>query len=59
MSAVGADNTNDNVNDNVNVNNITFTTKHTKLSLPVVTLSARNSQKLSKLLSKGFETSVY
>ena len=55
MFAAGADN----VNDNVNVNNITFTTKHTNLSLPVVTLSVRNSQKLSKLLSKGFEISVY
>ena len=59
MFAAGADNANDNVNDNVNVNNITFTTKHTNLSLPVVTLSVRNSQKLSKLLSKGFEISVY
>ena len=34
--------------------------KHiTKLYVPVVTLSPRNNQKLSKPLSKGFERSVY
>ena len=33
--------------------------KTTKLYLPIVTLSARDNQKLSKLLSKGFEWSVY
>ena len=40
-------------------NNIVFTIKDTKLYVPVVTLSARDNQKLSKLLSKGFERSVY
>ena len=33
--------------------------KTTKLYLPIVPLSARDNQKLSKLLSKGFEWSVY
>ena len=55
MSAAGADN----LNDNNNANNITFTIKDTKLYIPIVTLSARNNQKLSKLLSKGFKRSVY
>ena len=40
-------------------NNIIFTIKDTKLSISVVTLSARDNQKLSKCLSKGFERSVY
>ena len=47
------------VTDNDNANNITFTIKGTKLYLPVVTLSARNNKRLKKLLSKGFERSVY
>ena len=33
--------------------------KGTKLHIPIVTLSARHNQKLSKLLCKGFERSVY
>ena len=33
----------------------TFTIKGTKLYIPVVTLSARDSHKLSNFLSKGFE----
>ena len=33
--------------------------KNTKLYVPVVTLSARGNQKLSKLLRKGSERSVY
>ena len=37
-----------------NDNNIIFTIKDT-LCVPVVTLSAREKQKLSMLLSKGFE----
>ena len=41
--------------DNVNDNNIIFTIKSTKLYVPVATLSA----KLSQLLRKGFEKSVY
>ena len=49
---------NDNDNDN-NANDIIFTIKDTKLYVPVVTLSARDNQELSKLLSKGFERSVY
>ena len=46
-SHAGADNT------NANPNNIIFTIK------VVVTLSARDNQKLSKILSKGFKRSVY
>ena len=53
MSAAGNDNT------NANSNNIIFTVKDTKLYVPVVTLRARDNQKLSKILSKGFERSVY
>ena len=52
-------NVNDNVNDNVNGNNIIFTIKDTKLYVPVVTVSARDNQKLSKCPSKGSERSVY
>ena len=33
--------------------------RHTIICSPVVILSARDNQKLSKLLSKGFERSVY
>ena len=47
-----------NDNDNVNSNNIIFTIKYTKLYVLVVTLSAKDNQKLSKLLRKGFERSV-
>ena len=53
LSADGADNT------NANPNNIVFTIKDTKLYVPVVTLLAKDNQKLSKLLSKRFERSVY
>ena len=48
--------------DNVNGNNdddIIFTIKDTKLYVSVSTLSARDNKKLSKLLRKGFERSVY
>ena len=55
LSVAGTDNANGNNDDN----NIIFTIKDTKLYVPVVTLSARDNQKLSKLLSKGFERSVY
>ena len=58
LSAAGADNANGDVNDNINGNNIIFTIKHTKLYVPVVTLSAKDYQKPSKFLSKGF-LSVY
>ena len=53
MSAAGAD------NKDANCNVIIFTIKDTKLYVRVVTLSAKDNQKLSKLLSKGFERSVY
>ena len=49
----------DNVNDNDDDNNIIFAIKDRKLYVPVVNLSARDNQKLSKILSKGFERSVY
>ena len=49
----------DNVNGNINGNSIVFTINDTKSYVPVVTLSARDNKKLSKLLSKGFERSVY
>ena len=45
-------------NDNDNNNNI-FTIRDTQLFVPVVTLSARDNQKLSKLLTKGSKRSVY
>ena len=45
----------DNSNVNNDDNNIIFTIKDTKLYVPVVTLSAEDNKKLSKLLSKGFE----
>ena len=47
LTVAGADNT------DVNLNNIIFTV--TKLYVPVVTSSTKDNQKLSKLLSKGFE----
>ena len=53
LTAAGNDNTNS------NHNNIIFTIKDTKLYVPLVTLSVRDSHKLSKLLNKGFEKSVY
>ena len=54
MPAAGADGTK-----NIDSNNIIFTIKDTKLCVPIVTLSARNNQKLSKFLSKGYERTVY
>ena len=50
-----------NRNDNADVdfNNIIFTTNDTKLYVPIVIFSAKDSQKLSKLLSKGFKRLVY
>ena len=55
MSAAG----NKNPNDNNDANNIIFTTEKTKLYVPVVTLSARDNKKLSKIFSKGFERSIF
>ena len=50
---------NGNNNSDADPNNTIFTIKDTKLCVvPVVTLSAKDNQKLSKLLSKGFERSV-
>ena len=46
LSAAGNDNTDD------NPDNTIFTIKYTKLYNPVVTLSAKGDQKLSKLLKK-------
>ena len=42
-----------------NLDGIIFAIKDTKLYIPVVTLTARDNQKLSNFLSKGFERSVY
>ena len=56
FSAGGTEN---DVNDNDKTNNIILTIKGTKLYDAVVTLSARDNQKLSKVLSEGFERSVY
>ena len=53
LSAAGADNA------NPNSNNIIFTIKDIKFYAPVVTLSAKDNQKLSKFVSKGSERSVY
>ena len=47
------------INNNNNDNNIILTNKDTKLCALVVTLSARNNQELSNILSKGFGRSVY
>ena len=44
---------------NINANNVISTNKDTQSYAPIVTLSARDNQKLSKLLSKGFERTVY
>ena len=44
---------------NINANNVISTNKDTQSYAPIVTLSARDNQKLSKLLSKGFKRTVY
>ena len=49
---------NTDANADANLNNF-FTIKDTKLCVPVVALSAKDNQKLSRFLSKGFERSVY
>ena len=53
LSTAGAE------NGNANSNKIIFAIKDTKLYVFVSTLSARDIQKLSKLLSKEFERSIY
>ena len=50
---------NENDNADANSDNITFTIKDTKSYVPVVTLTSKDNEKLSKLLSKGFQKSVY
>ena len=55
LSAAG----NGNINGDDDDNNIIFTIKVTKLYVHVVTLSARDNQKLSNLFRKGFERLVY
>ena len=42
-----------------NPSNIIFTVNNTKLNVPIVTLSLRDKQKISELLSKGFGRSMY
>ena len=44
---------------NADPDNTIFTIKDKNLYVSVVALSAKDNQKLSKLLSKGFERSVY
>ena len=56
LSAAGNDN---NINEDANASNIIFTIKDTKLYVTVVTVSTKDNEKLSKLLSKGFERSLY
>ena len=46
-------------NDDANPNNIISTIKDIKLYVPVVTSSTKDNEKLSKLLSKGFQRTVY
>ena len=53
LTAAGAD------NNDANYNNIIFTIKNTRLYVPLVTLSTADNQKLSNLISKGFERPVY
>ena len=56
LSEAGNDNE---TNNDANANRISFTIKDTKLYVPVVTLSARDNQKLSKPFGKGIERLVY
>ena len=46
-------------NDDASSTNIIFNIKDTKLYVPIVILSAKNNKKLSNLLSKRSERSVY
>ena len=50
---------NENDNANTNSNNIIFNVTDTKFCVPVITLSTKDNQNLSKLLSTRFERSVY
>ena len=49
----------DNAIGNNDDNNIILAIKDTELYVPLVTLSAKDNRKWSKLLSKGFEISLY
>ena len=49
-------NKNDNANAHCNI--VSFTTKDKIFYVPVVTLSAKDNQKLSKPFSKGFESII-
>ena len=55
LSTAGNDNVNDNVDDN-NGSNIIFTIKDTKLYVSVVTISARDNQKNSKVYWNEYKT---
>ena len=46
-------------NANANYCDITFTIKDIKLHAPLINLSPKDNQKLSKLLSKGFARSAH
>ena len=50
---------NGNDNNDANSDNIIFTIKCTKLYVPVVILSTKENEELTKLLSEEFERSVY
>ena len=50
---------NENDNDNADSNKIIFTTNNTKLYALVVTLSAKDNQKLLEILREGFEMLMY
>ena len=52
LSTAGADNA------NANSNNIIFTIKDVELYVVVVTLSAKDNQKLSQLLSEGLKNQL-
>ena len=56
LSAAGNDNE---TYDDANANRVIFTINDTQLFVPVVTLSARDNQKVSTRHSKGFERSFY
>ena len=47
------------MDDDANANNVSFTIKETKLYVPVLSLSAKDNKKPSKLFNKGFQKSVY
>ena len=45
--------------DNTSADSATFKTTEAQLYVPIVTLSAEDNAKLSKLLSEGFKRSIY